>query len=394
MTTSMNPTHLNAPFDTQKLDRLLEEHEINVLIASSKHNTQYLLGGYRFFFFEAFDAIGVSRYLPLLVYFRNKPDQTTYLGNRMEAFEEALDKFWVPRVVNKFWGTRDAIQGAAEVIRSITANPGTIAIESAFLPADAYQALAAEFPNSRFVDGLVPLERLRAVKTTAELRLVKEASERVVAAMLAAFAKHAPGATKNDLVQSLRLEEVARGLKFEYCLVTAGTNTNRAPSDQPWRAGEIASLDSGGNLEGYIGDLCRMGILGQPDNELEDFLAEVDAIQMAARKPIRAGAMGASVFEEAQRQLNASPHRANIDFMAHGMGLISHEAPRLTGRGAVPYPGDDAMRPLEAGMVISIETTLIHPVRGFIKLEDTVAVTETGWEAYGDAGRGWNIAGK
>jgi len=41
-------------------------------------------------------------------------------------------------------------------------------------------------------------------------------------------------------------------------------------------------------------------------------------------------------------------------------------------------------------MVISIETTLAHPTRGFIKLEDTVAVTTDGWEAFGDSGRGWN----
>ena len=79
--------------------------------------------------------------------------------------------------------------------------------------------------------------------------------------------------------------------------------------------------------------------------------------------------------------------------MAHGMGLVSHEAPRLTGKGGVPYPGDDAAKPLEAGMVISIETTLVHPTRGFVKLEDTVAVTDSGWEAYGDTGRGWNTAG-
>jgi Xaa-Pro aminopeptidase len=44
-------------------------------------------------------------------------------------------------------------------------------------------------------------------------------------------------------------------------------------------------------------------------------------------------------------------------------------------------------------MVISIETTLAHSRRGFVKLEDTVAVTETGWVAYGDAYRGWNRAG-
>ena len=44
-------------------------------------------------------------------------------------------------------------------------------------------------------------------------------------------------------------------------------------------------------------------------------------------------------------------------------------------------------------MVISVETTLQHPERGFIKLEDTVAVTDTGHEIYGEGGRGWNRAG-
>ncbi len=383
----------NAPFDWRKLDGLMEERGIDALIVSSKHNIQYLLGGYRFFFFDAFDAIGVSRYLPLFVYFRGRPEETAYVGNKMEAYEHALHRFWVSKVVNKSWGTLDAVREAVKAIKDVVPNPKTLGIESAFLPADAYQAFAEAFPDSRFVDALVPLERLRAVKTPRELGLLKEASEKVVAAMLAAFASHRPGASKSELVRSLRREEVARGLNFEYCLVTSGSDVNRAPSDRPWSKGEIASIDSGGNLDGYIGDLCRMGILGQPDSELEDLLAEVDAIQMAARKPIRPGALGASVFEEAERQLAASPHRNNIDFMAHGMGLITHEAPRLTGRGAVPYPGDDAEKPLETGMVISIETTLSHPTRGFIKLEDTVAVTESGWEAFGDVGRGWNRAG-
>ena len=72
------------------------------------------------------------------------------------------------------------------------------------------------------------------------------------------------------------------------------------------------------------------------------------------------------------------------------MGLITQEAPRLTGEGPVPYPADDVDRPLEAGMVVSIETTLPHPQRGYVKLEDTVAVTETGFEGFGDSGRGWN----
>ena len=56
----------------------------------------------------------------------------------------------------------------------------------------------------------------------------------------------------------------------------------------------------------------------------------------------------------------------------------------------VTYPACDTNLPLQARTVLSIETTLMHPRRGFIKLEDTVAVTETGWDAFGDKGRGWN----
>ena len=75
------------------------------------------------------------------------------------------------------------------------------------------------------------------------------------------------------------------------------------------------------------------------------------------------------------------------------MGMVSHEAPRLTDHGPVPYPADDANIPLEVGAVVSVETTLKHPSRGFIKLEDTVVVTEQGHEVYGEGARGWNKAG-
>jgi len=88
----------------------------------------------------------------------------------------------------------------------------------------------------------------------------------------------------------------------------------------------------------------------------------------------------------------AKTHK-HTHFLAHGMGLDSHEAPRLTNAGPVPYDAYDADRPLETGMVVSVETTLQHPQHGFIKLEDTVVVTPNGFEVYGDRIRGWNRAG-
>ena len=41
-----------TPFDSARLDRLMDEAGIDVLLATSKHNVQYLLGGHRAFFFD------------------------------------------------------------------------------------------------------------------------------------------------------------------------------------------------------------------------------------------------------------------------------------------------------------------------------------------------------
>jgi Xaa-Pro aminopeptidase len=122
-------------------------------------------------------------------------------------------------------------------------------------------------------------------------------------------------------------------------------------------------------------------------------LAEIETIQRASMKPIKAGAMGSEVYAAADPLVRKSKHHNHMHFLAHGMGLVSHEAPRLTATGPVPYDDYDAKRPLEAGMVISVETTLAHPKRGFVKLEDTVVVTDKGCDIYGEGGRGWNRGG-
>jgi Xaa-Pro aminopeptidase len=381
----------NIPFDSKKLDDLLEQAGIDVLVATSKHNVGYLLGGYRFFFFETMDPIGISRYLPVFVYFKGKAEQSIYLGNRLEGFEKQNNRFWTPVADTSHMTSVDVIETAVSHIKKMGVPAAKIGVEMPFLPADSADVLRASFADSRLVDATQALERLRARKTAAELALLKEASERVVASMQATFAAARPGMTKHEVVAQLRREETNRGLNFEYCLISAGTSLNRAPSDQVLAAGDIMSLDSGANYHDYIGDLCRMGSLGEPDAELKDLLAEVEAVQQAARKPVKAGGRGGDIYAAAEAAMSASK-QTHFDFLAHGMGLVSHEAPHLTGKGVVPYPATDADRPLESGMVISIETAILHPKRGFIKLEDTVAVTDGGWEGFGDGGRNWNLA--
>jgi len=381
------------PFDQNRLDRLMDDADLDFLIAASKHNVQYLLGGYKFIFFSAMDAIGHSRYLPLVIYEKGKPENAAYIGNRLEAGEHQNRPFWTPTVHTSTWGTLDAAALAAEHFTKLGRTDVRIGIEPAFLPSDAYIALRKALPEARVFDATPTFERLRALKTPAELEKLRTASELITDSMLATIAGAHEGSTKADIIERLRREETNRGLQFEYCLITLGSSHNRAASSQAWQGGEVISLDSGGNYRGYIGDLCRMGVLGEPDAELEDLLHEVDAVQQAAFSKIRPGAMAEEMIIEAEATLRTSPSAAFTDFFCHGMGVITHEVPFLMTNHPVAYEGIDADKPLEENMVISVETTMLHPKRGFIKLEDTVAVTATGYEMFGDIGRGWNRGG-
>src|SRR5262249_38379044 len=196
------------------------------------------------------------------IYRRGKPDEAAYIGYRLEAFQNDLGKFWTPSVKTASSGSVDAVKLAAEHIRGLGPGIRRVGIEAAFLPADADGALRQALPECEIVDVHFPLERLRAQKTAAELRLLREASERVVASMLAAYRSCAPGVTKAELVERLRREEVERGLTFEYCLVTAGRNFNRPPPAQRPPAGGILSPASGGGHCGAIWGPRRAGRRG------------------------------------------------------------------------------------------------------------------------------------
>lgn len=229
------------PFDAAKLDRLMEAAGLDVLIATSKHNVQYLLGAERAIFFDYMDAVGVSRYLPVLVYPKGAPEKAVYVGHRLETHQRAVAPPWVAQVRTGSNGSVDAVTRAVALIRDAGVPLKRVGIEMAFLPMDAGRALADALPGAELKDALLVLERLRAVKSADELAKLKTASELVIASMLEVIAGHGPGTTKQQLSDALRVAEASRGLTFEYCLLACGSSHNRAPSAQRLKLPDPAS---------------------------------------------------------------------------------------------------------------------------------------------------------
>ena len=98
MLDKVTPAQATIPFDTARLDKLMDEAGMDVLIATSKHNVQYLLGGHRTFFFDHMEAMGPSRYLPVLAYPRGAPDQASWRASHDSFLRDRRVSGMGPRV--------------------------------------------------------------------------------------------------------------------------------------------------------------------------------------------------------------------------------------------------------------------------------------------------------
>jgi Xaa-Pro aminopeptidase len=380
------------PFDHDQLDRLLEEASLDAVVVTSPHNVRYMLGGYYFFMYEIADSIGLSRYVPAVAYRRGSPDDSCYVGAGNEDWATENEPLWVPDVRSVAWG---AAQAAEEVLRWCSSRlpaAARIGVELPYLPTESHTVLATG--GFELCDVTTVLETLRAVKRPHELELVRRGSTAVVDAMLATFETTHVGDSKVDVYERLRVAETQLGLQFCYALLAAGANFNRGPSSQRLQAGDVLSLDSGASFHGWVADLTRMAILGEPTPRHEELLAQVDHVQQAARARARADVRGGDLFDAAHAAIVECDDRKHMSFLAHGTGLVTHEAPRLTATGSPPYAASHAELPLRSGMVLSVESQIADPQLGFIKLEDTVIVGEDGPEAVGDHKRGWNLTGR
>jgi Xaa-Pro aminopeptidase len=371
-----------CPFDAAKLHRLMEGAGIGLLLASSRHNVRYLTGGYFYHFHARAARMARTQYLPLVGIPRGALEETFYVCRAEERGQIDAEGLWIAHRVDAIRGTVSAAESAVTAIRQLGLTGGVIGVESPFLPADAFLTLQHGLPETRFVDATALLEELRAVKRPAELARLRSIYDRLAEAIQAAFAAGTPGITTAEIARGLEREIIRRDLGFLYALVCAGPGTLRAPSAARWERGRVLHIDAGAEAGDYLADICRMGCLGEPSPLARELHAACLAVQRAARAQVRAGNPGREILLAGEAALRAHPFAPSGRFVAHGIGMVSHEQPEIS-------PG--SARLLEAGMILSIETDFVHPEVGHVKIEDAVAVTERGGEGLGDLGRAYHI---
>ena len=371
-----------VPFDAKKLNRLMEQAGLNVILACTRHNVRYLTGGYYYHFHAAATRMAQTQYLPFVGVPRRRVEDAFFVCRPDERGQIDAEGLWIQRRVDAVRGTVPAAESVVKTVQQLGLSEATIGVELPFVPADAFLVLRQGLPKARLVDATPLLDELRAVKTPKELSHLRTVYDRLAEAIQAAFVSGRPGITTAEVARCVEQEISRRGLTFLYALVCAGPGTLRAPSPARWERGRVLHIDAGAEQGDYVGDICRMGCLGEPSRTARELHSACIEVQGRVRDLVRPGLPCRELLVEGERAVREHRLSSYGKFVAHGIGMVSHEQPRISPTNA---------RLLEAGMVISIETDFIHPEVGHVKIEDAVAVTESGCEGLGDLGRDWHI---
>ena len=370
------------PFDAKKLNRLMDQAGMQVVLACTRHNVRYLTGGYYYHFLARAQRFGRTQYLPFVGLPRGRFDEAFYVGRVDERSQIETEGLWISHRIVTQLGTVNAAEGVIQAARQLDITEGTIGVEMPFLPGDALLMLQRGLPNATFVDATPVLDELRAVKTPAEVARLRTVYDRVAEAIQAAFAAGRPGMTTAEIARQVEREMAQRNVAFLFAFTCAGPGTLRVPSSARWESGRILHIDAGGEDGDYLADICRMGCLGEPPPLARDLHAACLEVQGRVRRIVRAGLSSRELLREGEQAIREHRFAQFGRFVAHGIGMVSHEQPTLS----VNDP-----RPLEAGMILSIETDFIHPEVGHVKIEDAVTVTDAGCEGLGDLGREWHV---
>jgi Xaa-Pro aminopeptidase len=244
----------------------------------------------------------------------------------------------------------------------------------------------AELPRAAFTHGSRVLAALRLVKSPEEVSLLRQSGAIADEVFGEIRTRQFTGRSEKSIAQEILALLKARGLEVEGVPIVASGPNSASPhhhsGDRTVESGDLVVLDFGGTLDGYFSDITRTVFAGrgpEPNSEQERVYNLVAQAQEAAVRAARPGLACEALDAVARDQLAAAGYGEYFNHrLGHGIGLDGHEPPYLV-------KGNATL--LQPGMAFSIEPGLYLPGKFGVRIEDTVALQQTGAERLNNAPR-------
>ena len=241
-------------------------------------------------------------------------------------------------------------------------------------------------PQANLKDVTPTLDAMRQVKSAGELELLQKAIDASIDAHLDAMKHMRPGLFEYQVAARMKEIHEMGGCAREAYAPIVGTGFNSTVlhysglNDQI-KDGDVVVIDVGGEYGGYAADITRTlpanGKFTPRQREIYDIVLGAQNAALAAVKPGAkmyggAGSLQQIVTDYFERtgttRKAARSSRYYIHGVSHHLGLDVHD------------PGDRE-RPLEPGMVITVEPGIYIPEENLgVRIEDDVLVTKDGYQ--------------
>ena len=223
-----------------------------------------------------------------------------------------------------------------------------------------------------------PVTKLRMIKEPEEIALLKKAAKLGAEGFSHVKSLLKEGVTESQLALELEIfwkKRGAKGVAFEPIIAFGPNSAMPHYRNGPvaLRKGMNVLIDIGVNLDNYLSDMTRVLFFGEPDPQLKAIYAIVAEGQKEALALCRPGIAIGRIDEAARDSIAKAGYHLGHS-LGHGVGLEIHEWPSLKQK-----PPFSEMA-LEPGMVITIEPGIYIPQLGGVRLEDTIVITENGYE--------------
>lgn len=186
-----------------------------------------------------------------------------------------------------------------------------------------------------------------------------------------------PGRTERAIAAEIVFQHLRRGaerMAFEP-IVASGPNSSlphARPTNRKLQPGDVVVIDMGGVVSGYASDMTRTLVIGDPGEEVRAHYQAVLDAQEQAIAAAHAGMTGKALDAVARTALDEAGLGTYFTHsLGHGIGLQTHEWPRLSQR---------VEHRLPEGATVTIEPGVYVPEQHGIRIEDIVVLRAEGCE--------------
>ena len=253
------------------------------------------------------------------------------------------------------------------------------------------QLIRARVPRAEIRDLGATIDALRLIKSETEIELLRKAGQLTALAVTEAMRSTRPGVMEYQLDAVMRYTYLVNGSRDAgyRAIIAGGANTwygHYNANDQVLADGDLVLADCAPDYRYYTSDIGRMwpvnGHYSDLQRELYGFIVTYHKTFLSL---IRPGATPDQILNEAAEQMDAviektdfsksiyeqSARRA-LEFkghLSHPVGMAVHDVGSYKGK------------PFEPGVVFTLDPMMWVPEeRRYIRVEDTLLITETGFE--------------